>query len=93
MEKRILKILKSNNAPVHARYLYKTLGIAERTLRTHIKSLRRQGYLILSNTKGYRLVKDVKEFNHLEKFAKSILKTIGDMKKNNVKRLMPRLIS
>ena len=90
MEKKILKCLRSKRF-IHARVICSTLSIKERKLRTHIKSLRRQGYLILSTKDGYKLVRNPKEFDTLEKFAKSILKTINDMKRNHTKRVMPRL--
>ena len=97
IEKQILKILRGRK-PVHALTVIKVinpsedyydmsfnLDTADRGLRTIIKSLRLQGYLIAGNYKyGYTLCKDEPEFDEKDsrtRGALSILKSNRLMKR------------
>ena len=88
----IIKILDSRKTFISGERLAEKLNISKRTLRQKIRSLRRDGYLIVSSNKGYKLAKSTREFKDLERFARSILYTIGRMKRQFAKNDMYKLV-
>ena len=71
-------------APVAAKDLSLVTGLDERTVRTHVEVLRREGNEICSNEHGYWIAKDEKDLNRFlaayEAHAKSRLYTAHKMR-------------
>ena len=88
----IIEILENRKFFITGKRLAERVNVSERTLRTKIRNLRREGYLIVSSNKGYKLAKSTREFKDLERFARSILYTIGRMKRQFAKNNMYKLV-
>ena len=93
----ILNILKDYTAdePIKGSALALSLSISTKTLREHVKRLRRKGFYIGSSTgkkPGYYLFKNKEEFDktcqHIRRRAMSLLKTESDMKEKTLSELL-----